>query len=122
MIKEIAQLEKLVERKKEYLARLENPRAIDATKSEIHILQNAINAMIIETENKKALEKLQAEQNLKQYEETKTLKIICLLHGINDYPILIMQGLKYLESELKYFKTQNCAMIPNQLRKNFYGE
>lgn len=122
MNKEIAQLQKLVERKKAYLLRLENPRAIDAIKAEINILQNTINAMIIETENKQALERFREDKDLKQYEDIKTLKIICLLHGINDYPVFIMQGLQHLEHELKWDRSENCVRIPNQLRKNFYGE
>ena len=121
MQKELAQLNKLIERKKEYLQGCENPRAANAIKSEINTIQNFICAAEIKNLNDDIV--LTLGETLKQVEKLKDsilrLECICLMHGITDYPALINKDCIILQNEVLEMYEENQIRIPEKLKNLF---
>lgn len=118
-------LNKLIDRKKLYLLKVENQNIRDALQSEINIMQN----VIVSTTNRIENDLRETSQYIKSLETTinklqqinVTLETICLMHGIDDWKVFLLQGSNYLQNELDRDKQENCVRVPNQLRKIIYG-
>lgn len=125
MIHELAQLEKLLERKKEYYLKTEKQNVKDAVQAEINIIENFIDAVqtkLIDDSEVSQQYIISLEKKLKQLEQLNlTLETICLMHGIDDWKVFLMAGSNFVLSELKLDRAQNCIRVPNQLRKFIYG-
>lgn len=117
---QITQLEKLIERKKAYFLRAEKQNIRDVVQVEINILQNTVLAMQQSIEAEFLNEIASSEKETKMYEAVKSLEAICLMHGIDDYPMYYKKGLNILIGTLKELVKKEEVIIPNQL-KFIYG-
>ncbi len=83
---ELHLMQKLIERKKAYLQRVEKQNVKDALQAEINIIERymlAVNNQLIDNERTQHINHLQKQIELLQLQKMK-LEGICLLHGIDD--------------------------------------
>ncbi len=122
---ELDMLRKLLERKKQYLTSVEKQNIRDAIQAEINIMENVIvsTAIKIDSDFQATTQYIKSlETTITQLQQINvTLETICLMHGIDDWKVYLMQGSNYLKSELDRDKKENCVRVPNQLRKMIYG-
>lgn len=122
MQQELQLIQKLLERKKAYLQRVENEKAKQAIKAEINIIERFITAATVEASNRnhdfKALN-TELTKKVNQLENTKRcLELVCIMHGIIDYPLFVARGEKLLLNEIKFDMQENCRRVPTEIKKH----
>lgn len=115
---ELKQLQKLIERKKEFLDRCEKPKMQAAIKAEINIIQKFIQAaQTAIADNPTFLALLDSVKRENKAKDTiKSLECICIIHGINDYPALMNKDLKILMDEVLELRDENQVRVPEKLK------
>jgi predicted aldo/keto reductase-like oxidoreductase len=126
MENERLQLSKLIERKKDYLKRVDKQNVRDMIKAEINIIMNYVDAADNKYEHDSLIDNLYIESLEKstelQKKQIEMFELICLMHGINDLNHYMDSGKNFLISELKRDQQDGVIRVPNQLKKIVYGE
>lgn len=115
---ELIALNKLIERKKSYLQNSNySPKAIDAIKAEITILENAISAI---KNDEKIFLLNQLNKQIQQMQDTIVrFESICILHGINDYPVWLNKDTSILMGQIKEIQKLGMLQVPVNLQNTF---
>jgi len=114
MQKQLTQLLKLIDRKKDYLQRCENPKTKDIIKAEINIIENFIDAV----QNENPIPKPSTEtETLK--DEIFKLQGVCLLYGISPHEIsrYMINEKSLILDELRADTKENYTRIPEKLKQ-----
>jgi len=116
MQKQLTQLLKLIDRKKDYLQRCENPKTKDIIKAEINIIENFIDSSVITSEDLQEQFGEAIKLNKALTGTIERMEAIFLIHGINDFPAWLNKDKKILIGQLLEMKAQSQIQIPEQLQ------
>lgn len=122
MQQELELINRLVDRKKAYLQKVQNERMKQAIQAEINIIERFVGAinLFIEQSRQEAKEHTtHLEKRLVAMEKTKRcLELVCIMHGVIDYQLFVARGEKLLLNEIQFDMQENCRRVPTEIKEH----